>query len=293
MLYADQRTLKGAAASLSWQPLDGDGVATDPGSVTVSVSRSDGTALVTDAATAGTGDNARTYSLAATHTAQLDRLTAVWKASGTTVATTYVDVVGGFIASIAQLLARYPGYDQAGTISTADLVAARNQVEDEFEACCGVAFVPRFTVDLLEGSGGDCLVLKRQELRSVTWATYRYEGTTTDTAFTSGALASIQRSGPGIAEFTDSTYWPCESSILVGYEHGYDRPPGDVVEAFLIRVHDVITRRNSSVAMRATQMVSDGVTTNLAVPGWGSNMTGIPDVDTVLKRYDRRVPGIA
>ena len=292
MLYAAQRTLAGTDAVLSWQALDGNGLARNPGTVTVSVASSAGTALVADQSTSGTGVDPRTYTLAASLIPSPERLTATWKVSGTTVATTNIDVVGGYIASLARIFARFPGLADASKWPIAQVIEARNATEDEFEQACGVAFVPRFEVEVLEGNCDDELLLGRQELRSVTWANYRYEGSTTPVAFTSEQLASIERSGVGKAELTDGTYWP-DAIVTLGYVHGHDTPPADLVDAFLIRVNDVLTRQLSSISARATQTVMDGMTTNLAVPGWGSNLTGIPDVDVVLKRYDRRVPGIA
>lgn len=292
MLYSAQRTLAGTDAVLSWQALDGDGDRRDPTTVTVTVTNSAGSSL-TAGSVSGTGSAPRTATVTGAQIPSPDRLTAVWKVSGVTVATTIVDVVGGYIASLAQIKERYPGLADESKWPSAAVIAARNATEDEFTSACGVAFTPRFSVDVLEGHGGDCLILDHQELRSVSWATYRTEGGTTTTAFTAGDIASIDRNGAGIAELTNGSYWPSESVITIGYVHGYEHPPSDVVDAFLVRVNDVLTRQRSSINARATQTVMEGMTTNLAVPGWGANLTGLPDVDVVLKRYDRRIPGIA
>lgn len=294
MPYADQRTLAGTDAVLSWQALDGNGIDRDPGTVTVSVASSNGTALVTNQATTGTGANPRIYTLAASLIPTPERLTATWMVSGTAVATTTCEVVGGYIASLSAIFGRFPGLAEPSKWPRSQVIEARNGTEDEFHNACAVAFVPRFATATLRGSGHRRLIVPHQELRQVAWATYRTDGSTTEIAFTSQQLASIEASGTGLADFTDSSYWPHDATISIGYSHGYDAAPADVVDAFMIRLNDVLSRRNSSLPSRAITMSSpDGVSTSLAVPGWGTNLTGIPDVDTVLKRYNRSIPGLA
>jgi len=68
-----QRILRATAASLSWQPLDGDGEPADPGTVTVGVVSSDGaTVVAAGTATSGSASDPRTAALtvAPTLTAQ-------------------------------------------------------------------------------------------------------------------------------------------------------------------------------------------------------------------------------
>jgi hypothetical protein len=77
---ADSRILINAPATLSVTFYDGGETAVDPGTVTVTVVRADGTTVVSAAATSGTGTSARTYTLAAQ--TRLDHLTATWTGSG-------------------------------------------------------------------------------------------------------------------------------------------------------------------------------------------------------------------
>jgi hypothetical protein len=83
-----------------------DGAVVDPGSVTVGITRADGTVLVAaGAATTGSGTGARTYNLTTTHTALLDRLTVTWTSTLKGTLLSYVEVVGGFWFSLAELRA--------------------------------------------------------------------------------------------------------------------------------------------------------------------------------------------
>ena len=96
---ADQQILRGSAATLSWQNLDGNGEPAAPaGTVTVGILRDDGTELVAaGTATAGTGSDPRTYALAATANTLLDRLVVTWTDGGdASVHVTYVEVVAPF-----------------------------------------------------------------------------------------------------------------------------------------------------------------------------------------------------
>ena len=84
------------------------------------------------------------------------------------------------------------------------------------------------------------------------------------------------------------------SNIVIEYLHGYDRPPADVLEAFYLRVRDILNRQHRGVPDRATTFTSEvGGTYSLLVAGRNGSITGIPDVDVVLRRYSRRTPGIA
>jgi hypothetical protein len=78
------------------------------------------------------------------------------------------------------------------------------------------------------------------------------------------------------------------------YEHGLDRPSGEAVDAFHTRVRDVLNRANRGLADRTTTYTSEvGGTYSLAVAGRNGSLTGIPDVDVVLKGLMRATPGVA
>jgi hypothetical protein len=145
-----------------------DGVPVDPGTVTVGITRADGTVLVASGTgTTGAGTAARTFSVTTTHTALLDRLLVTWTSSAKGTLTSHLEVVGGFVFSLAELIAVKPPNQ---TWTTAQLVAMRTTVEQAIEDEYGTALVPRYRRDTLSGDGTTLLRL-RDPVRTVRAAT--------------------------------------------------------------------------------------------------------------------------
>ena len=138
-MFDTARVVAGAPVTVRFTPYDADGEpgGVDPGTVTVDVIRSDGTVLVTAAATTGTGTDPRTYDLAATHTRLLDHLTVLWEVAGVAVHETTVDVVGGHLAILAEIRGTEPSLADTSVDRDAGLLQARAEVEDMFERACG------------------------------------------------------------------------------------------------------------------------------------------------------------
>jgi hypothetical protein len=288
----DQQILRGAAAAtLSVVVRDSDGEPVAPtGAVTVGVTRSDGSTVVAAGTATGPGGTAaeRTVTLNAAAVADLDVLTATWT-NGDATWTTTAEVVGGFYAALADIRSADPALADTERNPARLLVAARRIVETEFEDICGRAFVPRFTVELLDGTGTDTLNLSAPLLRRVRWARHS-DGTPVGVN-----VASIPADPAGIAVRDDGGVWPAGTrNIEVGFEHGYDRPPPDVRDAFIARLRDVVNRSRRGISERATTFTAtEGGTYGLAVAGRGGSITGLPDVDVVLRRYTSRVAGFA
>src|SRR5881628_1328803 len=125
------RILQGTASTIS-VIVDQDGVPTNPSpdSALVTITRANGTVLVANAGTSDTGTGSFAYTLNPTQTATLDRLTAVWSVTVGGVAqtlTTRVEVVGGFVFSLADFKAR-PDV-ASGTYTTQQLANARTLAE--------------------------------------------------------------------------------------------------------------------------------------------------------------------
>ncbi|HNH37980.1 MAG TPA: hypothetical protein PK912_06010, partial [Microthrixaceae bacterium] len=81
MIVADEQILAGSSATITGRFRDQDGDLVDPtGPVTVTVTRSDGTAVLTAAATTAPSGTVgvRQAALSAAQTATLDELTATW-----------------------------------------------------------------------------------------------------------------------------------------------------------------------------------------------------------------------
>lgn len=294
-VVADEQILTATAATLTARFYDQDGDLTEPaGTVTVGIVDEAGTTVVAaGTATVVGSTGVRTYTLAASATAQTRILTATWT-NGTISTTTRAEVVGGYYASVRQIRESDDVLDDPRKYTSAQIVTARRAVEREFEDYCGVAFVPRYRRARLDGTGKDELVLPDTELRSVR-SVREYDEDNNFETYTQTELAAIPANSAGVAVRTDGEIFERgRSNIVIEYEHGYDRPPADLLEGFFLRVRDVLNRQNRGVPDRATTFTSDvGGTYALLVAGRGGSITGIPDVDVVLKRYDRRIPGIA
>lgn len=294
----DQRILRGVAASLVWQPVDSDGTAADPGAaVTVDVARADGTVVATAAATTGTGSEPRAYALSAANNGLLDHLAVTWKVGGVATASTMVDVVGGYYASIADIRAAQPSLTD-GSYPDEVVLRARWETEIEFEAACRVAFVPRYARGRYSGRGLPVLPLAQPMLRSVRSVRY-YSDATNYTSETAPNVAAISADEGGIARFVnDVSVFPSgRANVVVEVEHGFDRPPADVRQAFFARVRSRLNMAKSGIPDRAvTYTTTEGGTFGIATPSASWWETGLPEVDTVLRRYrDRFAPvlGIA
>lgn len=296
LAHADQRVVRAAAATLTFQGVDADGEPADPGTVTVGVTRADGTTLVAaGTATSGTGTNPRTYALTASQTADLDYLTATWTASGVVVGRTFVEIVGGVYASTALIRGMDAVLGNAGTDTTADLIRARQAVERLFESVTGAAWVPKFDTCRLDGSGTGSLLLPWPMLRSVRWCRIYSDDTTYET-LTADELAAIPADEAGIAWRTDGQFWPAgRRNVQIGYEHGADRPPVDMIEQLVVAVRKGARRFDNGLPEQATFVnFAEGGSATLATPGVGQWHTGIPSVDEMLKRYAQHSsPGIA
>jgi len=293
--FADQRFVRATAGTLSWQGVDADGEPADPGTVTIGVTSSDGSTVIAAAtATSGATTNPRTKALTVAQTANLDRLTATWTVSGVAVATTNVDIVGGVYASVATIRATDTVLASVTVDPTATLTRARTAAEQLFESVTGVAWVPRFDVVRLNGTGTSRILLPWPQLRRVRWCRI-YSDATTYTSLTAGELAAIPADPAGVAVRTDLGVWPAgAANIEIGYEHGYDRPPQDIVDALVKTVRRGARRFDNGLPDNATSLqLTDVGSVSLATPGIGSWHTGIPEVDEVLKRRSHRTPGVA
>lgn len=278
---ADQRIRTGAPATLSTQILDQEGDPVEPsGAVTVAVTGLSGPVL--DAGTATTtvsgDDSVRTVAIPA-RTA-LDLLTATWTEAGTgRTVTTKIDVAGGFYASTAAIRNADPSLAGEG-YPTQRIIAARRAVEDEFERVIGYALVPRVHVHTTTLDDDGLVVLPHFEVRSVRSITVDGVAVTVGPLLPEAGVVHLDA--------------PATGTAVVTYEHGWDRPSAEAVEAFFLRVRDILNRSKAGLPSRTTTYTSEvGGTYSLAVAGRGGSLTGIPDVDVVLQGLRRQRQAIA
>ena len=278
---ADVRIVTGTPATIAGQLSDQEG---DPITPTVAVTvgvvdlagdevEAPGTAT----ATPETAPTVRTVELEAL--AEPDLLTATWT-DGTSTSTTIVEVAGRHYAGPQAIRASDPALSNPGDYPDERLIQARRAVEDEFERVIGYALVPR--VGLVETlvDQAPALVLPHLEARSIRSATL--DGVAIDTELNPET---------GLVTFAG---YAATGLLRIVYTHGLERPTGEALEAFYTRARDVLHRDNRGLSDRMTTFTSDiGGTYALAVAGRNGSLTGIPDVDVVLRGLRRVTPGIA
>ncbi len=270
-----QRIVAATPATLTWQGIDSNGEPADPGTVTVGVVRADGTVLKAPlTATTGSGTAPRAVALTAAQTALLDWLTATWTVSGTVVATTVHEIVGGVYMTTAAIRAAEPALADEVKFPTAAVLAARDRTERAFEKECRRAFVPRFYVAAVDARG----ILPQPDIRMVRFV---HNSTGGDLSYTHVAGS----------RFLDGM----SSASTVGFEYGYDAPPSDLLEKFARAVRHSLTASGSGVDSRImSQTTPMGELQRYAVPGLGPWIYAIPDVDQVIGRHRWNAPvGVA
>lgn len=291
----DQQCLKGAPITLTVTFGGSDGEPADPGTVTIGVTKADGTTVVA-AGTATTvgATGVRTYALAASATTALELLTATWTSSTHGVRTTLVEVAGGYWFTVAQARERDEKLNDTTKYSSARIVAVRSEVEHEAEDITSRAWVPRYRRARVEGSGTCELVLPDVDLRSVRSVRVYESDNTTYTAFTAAELAAIEVTRWGTLIRRDGAWFTRGFTTVIEYEYGVDAPPPDLRDAAITRLRHRLNAHRAGIPDRATSMQTDsGQTYNIATPGLRGFVTGIPDVDVVYGRYTFDEIGVA
>jgi hypothetical protein len=274
-----ERVLQSTPFTLQQQWYEG-GTAVDPGSVTVTVTDSAGVVVTTGAAS-GTGTSPRAYNLTTAHTALLDRMTVTWASTLKGTLTSHLEVVGGFLFSIAEFRALGSAYANTTNYPTATVVDMRTTVEQALEDACSVAFVPRYSVETVNGVYGDRLALRWARVRSIRTVTVD------DVA---GVPADYVALREGMV-YASSTWWTSGyGNVTVGYEHGYDTPPGEMKRAALLLAKHWITP--GSADDRAINVTNDSGTYALFQTGVRGHQFPLPFVQTAVDRHNLSV-GVA
>lgn len=267
--------------------------------VTVAVTDANGDAVASGGAVlAGAGE----YTFALPAQADLSSLTVAWSATiggADVVETGQVEIVGGHLFSLAEGRASDQVLADSTKYTTAQMAAARVEVEVECERICQRAFVPRYrrvvldgtgTRDLLLPDGGDDLVagiLLRGVHLPVRSATVAPRAGQASVALTAPQLAALAVTRDGLLRRTDGNTWTEGlSNVVLEYEYGSDAPPEDLKRAALVRFRSRLNIHRTGIPDRAVSYsAAEGGTYRLSMPGAAS--TGIPDVDAVYARYSR------
>ncbi len=276
-----ERILRSTPSTLS-VTFYGDSAPTDAdGAVTVTITKPDGTALVTGAATTHGTIGKYTYTLAPQ--SNLRRLRFDW--SGTfggiaTTVTTYAEIVGGFYFTLYEAR-NFDSVIAGDTVKYPDekLEEARLFVETEFERICQRAFVPRGAYEQITLDDNTyTLYLENPEITSITSITV--EGV-------SWMAYPFKLDGSRTVRITDGQYFPYSpygaANIKIEYEYGQPAVPPDIKRAALKRMRSIVIGQTGRIDERATFMtLPDMGSFTLATPGLRGSLTGLPEVDKTL-----------
>lgn len=256
----------------------------------VTVTRLDGTAVENGNATGPDSNNAYSYTFGGRDV--VDLLVVTWTgtvAGDAMVLTDSIEIVGGFLFSIAQGRAVDPVLTSTTKFPTADLIDFRTQTEDECERICGQAFVPRFRRFTTNGLGQVALMMPDaliRTIRSVKVGNVTFDAPTTALVGYSDAGMIYLSQGwiPGVP--------PGIKNITIEYEYGWDQPPADIYRASRIRFKSIAMQSRSPLSDRAERVVQVDQSGGTVVYGSPSiEKVGIPEVDAAYGRYPSPRPG--
>lgn len=284
LLVPDDRILRGAAASIqvTWADQYGE-PAVAGGAVTVRVQKADGTDVVT-AGSSTTGTNPYLRALTAAQTASTEQLVATWTdASNSATRVTRVEVVERFYFSRSEAAAIEETLANTTTYPSSRFRDVRRQVESECERVTGVAWVPRYARVVLDGTDDPELVLPHPAIRNVR-SVRVYSDPTTYTSFSAAELAQLvvkwdRIIRPGGLVFTEGI-----GNVVVEYEHGFDRPEFDLLQATVQRLR---YRLNSKFSIEWAEA------TSYRAPDGGSYEMGPPEDDLEQRNVFRVYMGYA
>lgn len=260
--------------ALSEQWYDSSEDASNPGTVTVDVYREDGTQLVTDGVTVGTGTSPRTYTVAKTYTTQQDILKVVWTADNAASKVTYIEIFRNYLVELSDIRGE-PDIDTTN-YSTAKLKAARRWFTDLAQNHCNYSFIPRYGSEFISGRGHGEIRTSRLYVRE---------------------LLSVTKEGTAVT-FTDWDIWSSGrilsdvaltrgfNNYFLSYTHGLDFPDHEVKLAALDAIRDWLISDRAGIEARTISQTNQYMgTTRYSLAG-KDKPTGIPHVDSVLN--DRR-----
>lgn len=288
MLTADYRVVQYAPATLTWQPTDQNGeLVAATGTPTVTVTRADGTTLVVAAAlVAGVVE----ITFTAAQLATLDILAVSWLLDGVVRGTSTINVVGQGAVTPAEVRRLEPTLGDVAKYSNDRVRAALDVIEATIESVCSVAFTPRLSVyrSVRHGPGSYHHLLPHVKLRRVRFAYTTDDAVRTD--IDAGDLGQIAADSAGIVH---GYYWAFGVDVTIGYEHGEDRAPADLRAAIALAVRRRLNVPTAGLDPRAmSYSPPEGGNVILATPGLGPWVTGMPEVDEVLKRYNHNLTAV-
>lgn len=282
------RLLRGTPSTVTMTFYNGSAAVNLDSPPTVTVYKADGTILTTGPAT---GPSSNVYSYTIPAQTNLNSFSMTWAgllSSQPISSTSYAEVVGGYLFTIAELR----NYDSSISSTSgvtrfpdAKLASERISVEEEFQDITGRSFTPRFMREDYADVGDGYIILRKPEAFSITKLTV--DGVDR-LSWVASRYVSYDTGDPFLLNLSyDALAILYSSRVTIEYEYGMQRVPQKIHDVGLKRAKSNLLGYNSAVDERATTLsVPEFGTMTLATPGRGGSETGIPDVDAVLKRFD-------
>ena len=258
---AYQRILRGAPATISVVFEDQYGEPRNVSGVTIDVKRANGSDLLHETALES---NSETHEVATeltpAQTADLDILSLVATDADGSVATSTIDIVGGYLFSIAELRKQE---SSLANKPVDHLLRVRDQVESEAERFCNRSFVPRLVA--IELPYEDVVTASRYVVDRLSWRSFEVDGTTYDDP----------------SEFR----WPygyTSNHVTLYAEQGMEHVPADFKRDAIARAKDIIAGSSAAFDARATAMSNEQGTFSLVTAGVRGARTNSPDWNAAL-----------
>lgn len=193
-----------------------------------------------------------------------------------------VEVVGGVYVTVGEMYA-YNDVDSS-KYPPERIAELRAEFEDIAERWTGQAWVPRFARETLYGS-----LLSRMAPRALV-SVVDYYSTVVDST---GWL--LQPSGQVSSGFGTYTLNAGTAPYTVGYTHGGDRPPADLIAACKTYIRAKLLEDGNRIGKDTLSFADpSGGTTRYSTPDWNAGRpTGLLDVDRVLCSLGAPLPGVA
>lgn len=260
------------------------------GTPTCAVAREDGTALTAATVSAVSGEpGVYSAAITTTHTSRLDVLTLTWVGTVTGQQQTYVqtvEVVGAHYCTLPEIRGRRD-LEDTRKYPTTELKRVRDAWADRIEDAAGVAFVPRYHRDTIDGDGS-CRLALSQILPTALIAVTIDGVAQSLTGFTLDDAGAIRTTSV-------FPYSSTPRNIEVQYEHGYPACPGDIREEYVKAVRGELLGNYRSAPNDALSTTVDGVTVRFGTPNPAEGRpTGIMGLDAVIVgNHNYRAPAVA
>lgn len=200
-----------------------------------------------------------------------DLISLVWDVDGASY-TDFVEVVGGFIFSVAEARRIDNSLADSGRYPFEDIAAARLHVEAEAERIMGRSMSPRLGSETLVVKGNAGVVLIAPDIREV--VSVSKDGVeVTSSVHVANAEAGILSAPPE---------WEGEE-LVVTYRYGLTVAPEDVKVLAVRRLRWWLTREVSGVSDRAATFSTEGGATYGLLTA-SATSTGDHEVDAVYRR---------